>query len=249
MKLQVTGHNIELIEKEHIFAWEKEYRHLQWGCAGSTSHITERLPTGSKVLDVGCGCGRHLLPLSSSYSTTGIDISFTALTRAKDYLEKHNRKADYATASLTHLPLKGETFDAVICLGVLQHLTESGRYTAVSEIKRILKSNGLVFFEVFGSQDMRFGGEEVEEHTFVRQHGILYHYFTLEEIRTLFKGFEFLELKNNLLEKKYRGEKYIRHMISAVMRVSSEKDACIVQQDYKDGPNNTCDRASENHDP
>ncbi len=249
MKLQVTGHNIELIEKEHIFAWEKEYRHLQWGCAGSTSHITERLPTGSKVLDVGCGCGRHLLPLSSSYSTTGIDISFTALTRAKDYLEKHNRKADYATASLTHLPLKGETFDAVICLGVLQHLTESGRYTAVSEIKRILKSNGLVFFEVFGSQDMRFGGEEVEEHTFVRQHGILYHYFTLEEIRTLFKGFEFLELKNNLLEKKYRGEKYIRHMISAVMRVSSEKDACIVQQDYKDGPHNTCDRASENHDP
>ncbi|WP_370574666.1 class I SAM-dependent methyltransferase [Methanomethylovorans sp.] len=249
MKLQVTGHNIELIEKEHIFAWEKEYRHLQWGCAGSISHITERLPKESRVLDVGCGCGRHLLPLSSSYSTTGIDISFTALTRAKDYLEKQNLKADYATASLTHLPLKGETFDAVICLGVLQHLTESGRYTAVSEIKRILKSNGLVFFEVFGSQDMRFGGEEVEEHTFVRQHGILYHYFTLEEIRTLFKGFEFLELKNNLLEKKYRGEKYIRHMISAVMRVSSEKDACIVQQDYKDGPNNTCDRASENHDP
>ncbi|WP_321419802.1 class I SAM-dependent methyltransferase [uncultured Methanomethylovorans sp.] len=229
MKLQVTGHNIELIEKEHVFAWEKEYRHLQWGCAGSISHITERLPKESRVLDVGCGCGRHLLPLSSSYSTTGIDISFTALTRAKDYLEKQNRKADYTTASLTHLPLKGEAFDAVICLGVLQHLTEPGRYTAVSEIKRVLKSNGLVFFEVFGSQDMRFGGEEVEERTFVRQHGILYHYFTLEEVRTLFTGFEFLELKDNIMERNYMGKKHMRHMISAVMRRASEKDANIVQ--------------------
>lgn len=207
-----------MIEKEHILAWEKEYRHLQWGCAGSTAHITQKLSPGSRVLDVGCGCGRHLLPLSSSYNITGIDISITALNKARNYLEKQNKNAEYATASLTHLPFKGKTFDAVICLGVLQHLTEPGRYTAVSEIKRVLKSNGLIFFEVFGSQDMRFGGEEAEERTFVRQHGILYHYFTSEEIRALFFGFEFLELKDNIMEKNYRGKKQIRHMISAVMR-------------------------------
>lgn len=208
-----------MIEKEHIFAWEKEYRHLQWGCAGSISHITERLSPGSIVLDAGCGCGRHLFPLSSYYSTTGIDISFTALDKARNYLKKQNKNAEYAISSLTHLPFKKETFDAVICLGVLQHLTEPGRYLAVSEIKRVLKSNGLIFFEAFGAQDMRFGGEMIEERTFVRQHGILYHYFTLEEIRTLFSGFEFLELKDNIMEKNYRGKKHIRHMISAVMHV------------------------------
>jgi ubiquinone/menaquinone biosynthesis C-methylase UbiE len=207
-----------LIEKEHIFAWEKEYRHLQWGCAGSTSHITQKLSPGSRVLDVGCGCGRHLLPLSSSYTTTGIDISITALNKARNYLKKQNKNAEYATSSLTHLPFKKETFNAVICLGVLQHLTETGRYTAVAEIKRVLRHDGLVFFEVFGVQDMRFGGEEIEEHTFVRQHGIIYHYFTREEIRMLFSGFEFLELKDNIMEKSYKGRKQIRHMITAVMR-------------------------------
>jgi ubiquinone/menaquinone biosynthesis C-methylase UbiE len=212
-----------LIEKEDILAWEKEYRHLQWGCAGSISHITEMLPTGSKVLDVGCGCGRHLFPLSACYSTTGMDISSIALHRARDYLKKQDRKADYATASLTHLPFKGEIFDAVICLGVLQHLTEAGRYAAASEIRRVLKYNGLVFLEVFGSQDMRYGGEEVEERSFMRQNGILYHYFTPKEIRTLFKEFRFFELKDNLLEKNYRGEKYIRHMISAVMCYNQKK--------------------------
>lgn len=222
VKLQVTGHK-ELIEKEDILAWEKEYRHLQWGCAGSISHITEMLPPGSKVLDVGCGCGRHLFPLSACYSTTGMDISSRALHRAREYLKKQDRKADYATASLTHLPFKGETFDAVVCLGVLQHLTEAARDVAVSEIRRVLKYNGLVFLEVFGSQDMRYGGEEVEERSFMRQNGILYHYFTPEEIRTLFKGFGFLELKDNLLEKNYRGEKYIRHMIRAVMRYDQKK--------------------------
>ncbi len=221
-KLLVTGHKA-LIEKEDILAWEKEYRHLQWGCAGSISHMTEMLSTGSKVLDVGCGCGRHLFPLSACYSTTGMDISSIALHRARDYLKKQDRKADYATASLTHLPFKEETFDAVVCLGVLQHLTEAGRYAAVSEIRRVLKCNGLVFLEVFGSQDMRYGGEEVEERSFMRQTGILYHYFTPEEIRTLFKGFQFLELKDKLLEKKYRREKYIRHMISAVMCYNQKK--------------------------
>lgn len=217
-----------MIEKEHIFAWEKEYRHLQWGCAGSISHITERLLKGSRILDAGCGCGRHLFPLSSNYSTTGIDISFAALTKARGYLKKQGRKADYATASLTHLPFKKGNFDAVICLGVLQHLTEPGRKAAVSEIKRVLKHQGLVFFEVFGSQDMRFGGEEIEERTFVRQHGILYHYFTSEEIRALFNEFEFLELKDNIIEKNYKGKKQVRHMISAVMCVSSEEDTHIV---------------------
>ncbi len=207
-----------MTEKEDILAWEKEYRHLQWGCAGSISHITEMLPPGSKVLDVGCGCGRHLLPLSARYSTTGMDISSIALYRARDYLKKQDRKADFVTASLTHLPFKGETFDAVICLGVLQHLTEAGRYAAASEIRRVLKCNGLVFLEVFGSQDMRYGGEEVEERSFMRQNGILYHYFIPEEIKILFKGFEFLGFKDNILKKNYRREKYIRHMISAVMR-------------------------------
>ena len=163
MKLQVTGHDIELIEKEYVLAWEKEYKHLQWGCAGSTSHIKERLPTGGRMLDVGCGCGRYLFPLSSYYSMTGIDISVTALGKARDYLKKQGRKANYAAASLTHLPFREETFDAVICLGVLQHLTEPGRCIAVTEIRRVLKCGGLVFFEVFGSKDMRFGGEEVEE--------------------------------------------------------------------------------------
>lgn len=214
-----------MIEKEHIEAWEKEYRHLQWGCSGSISHITKRINPESRLLDIGCGCGRHLFPLSHQYNITGIDISVTALNRARNYLAKQNRKAHYATASLTHLPFKKQSFDAVICFGVLQHLTKEGRHVAVSEIRRVLKSKGLIFLEVFGSHDMRCKGREIEEGTFMRQHGIIYHYFTLEEIKILFRDFEFLELKNNLYEKNYRGEKSIRHMISAVMRVLSEKDA------------------------
>jgi hypothetical protein len=65
-------------------------------------------------------------------------------------------------------------------------------------------------------------GEEVEERSFMRQNGS----FTTTHSRRnkdLFKGFGFLELKDNLLEKNYRGEKYIRHMIRAVMRYDQKK--------------------------
>jgi ubiquinone/menaquinone biosynthesis C-methylase UbiE len=143
VKLQVTGHK-ELIEKEDILAWEKEYRHLQWGCAGSISHITEMLPPGSKVLDVGCGCGRHLFPLSACYSTTGMDISSRALHRAREYLKKQDRKADYATQVLLTCPLREKLSMPwsvwEYCSISLKQLGD----VAVSEIRRVLKYNGLV---------------------------------------------------------------------------------------------------------
>jgi hypothetical protein len=89
------------------------------------------------------------------------------------------------------------------------------------ELKRVLKEGGLIFFEVFGLEDMRCGGEfstPFEKSTFVRQNGIIYHYFTKEEVRTLFNEFEILKLENVIKEKIFRGEAYKRHMIRAIFR-------------------------------
>ena len=52
-----------------------------------------------------------------------------------------------------------------------------------------------------------------EEITFVRQNGLIYHYFRKEEVRTLLNGFETIELENVIKEKTFRRETYKRHMI------------------------------------
>lgn len=85
---------------------------------------------------------------------------------------------------------------------MLQHLLKKEREAAVCEFERVLKPGGMIFLEVFGIKDMRYGGEEIEEHTFVRQSGIIYHYFTKEELQALFSEF----VTNNIddvITKKY----------------------------------------------
>lgn len=207
--------------KEHFLAWDKEYNHLKWGGPASVRNLQAYLSPGAKVLDAGSGNGRYLGELSRNYASVGADISLTALTSSRSQISRSGRFAEHVGASVHMLPFKSGSFDGIICYGVLQHLFKGERETAVREFYRLLKREGFIFFEAFGCGDMRCGGEPsspFEENTFIRQNGIIYHYFTEEEVKALFCGFEILELENIVKEKTFRGEPYQRHMIRAVFR-------------------------------
>ncbi|WP_406655868.1 class I SAM-dependent methyltransferase [Methanolobus sp. ZRKC2] len=198
-------------------AWEEEYRHVRWGGPRPVSAVEKVLAPGSRVLDAGCGNGRYLLPLSKKFVVAGTDISVTALSSARNYLKKSGQTAGLVASSITHLPFSDDSFDAIVCYGVLQHLLESEREIAVEELRRVLRPHGSIFFEVFGTDDMRFGGDEVENNTFRRNSGIIYHYFTEEELESLFAEFNVEEMKSIRTEKRFRGELYTRHQIKGVL--------------------------------
>ncbi|NPE27987.1 class I SAM-dependent methyltransferase [Methanococcoides sp. SA1] len=211
----------------HFTAWEEEYSHVKWGGAAPIEAIRSKIPEKARVLDAGSGNGRHLLPLSNFYNCVGIDVSTKALTASREYLAKRDREAHHSTASITDLPFQDNGFDAIVCFGVLQHLLRKERETAVSEFERVLKPGGMIFLEVFGIEDMRYGGEEVEEHTFVRQSGIIYHYFTKEELQSLFNGFDTSDLNDVITKKIFKGESYTRHMVNGIIQKVSESDTKI----------------------
>ncbi|MEZ5335720.1 MAG: class I SAM-dependent methyltransferase [Methanolobus sp.] len=98
----------------------------------------------------------------------------------------NNSRAEFLVSSITSNPFSDNSFDAVLCLGVMQHLLEDERQEAVSEIKRVMKKGAVLVMEVFGTEDMRYGGEEIEKNTFSRKSGIIYHYFTQEELKNCF---------------------------------------------------------------
>lgn len=207
--------------KEHFFAWDKEYAHLKWGGPASIRNLRTYLPPGSRVLDAGSGNGRYLGELSRNYTAIGADISLTALGNSRAQIARSERFAEHLGASIHSLPFKPGSFDGIICYGVLQHLFKEEREAAVSEFSRLLNPGGFIFFEAFGCEDMRCGGEApspFEEKTFARQNGIIYHYFTEKEVRMLFAEFELLELENVIKEKIFRGESYRRHMVRGVFR-------------------------------
>ncbi len=193
----------------HLKAWEDEYTRTEWRGPYSIEPMKELLRAGARVLDVGCGNGKMLAPLArAGFDALGVDISRGALLRLAD------RKTVQGDAR--NLPFKDNTFDGAVCYDVLQHLLEAERGAAVEEIRRVLAPGGLLFMQVFGRKDMRYGGTLVEPDTFRRHSGIVYHYFSEEEVRAMLSDFTLLRMDSSVSVKAFKGEEFTRHKITAV---------------------------------
>jgi ubiquinone/menaquinone biosynthesis C-methylase UbiE len=164
-------------------AWDRFYENSPRPWAGAIE--LPALGPGWRVLEAGCGGGRLLLPLIRSrpdLSLTGVDFSKTALQGLARQCPGLLVRADLAA-----LPFGDQSFDAVLCRHVLEHLDTEGRQDSASEMLRVVRPGGRIFFEGFSVNDARFGkGRQVEPSTFVRGDGISYHYFTSQEVGRLF---------------------------------------------------------------
>jgi ubiquinone/menaquinone biosynthesis C-methylase UbiE len=102
------------------------------------------------VIDIGCGTGNHALRLSKKgYQVTGVDVSPTMLKIAKE--KDKERKIKFIRGDMKKLEkviLKGQGFDAAICLGqVFSHfMTDKDLHAFLNRLHKILKQNGLFIF-------------------------------------------------------------------------------------------------------
>jgi hypothetical protein len=88
-----------------------------------------------------------------------------------------------------------------------------------SEVARVLKDGGRVFFRDFGMEDMRAGhGTEVEPSTFRRGKGITTHYFTEEETASLFCDLEPLSIRTHRWKLLIKGKGMTRSEVEAVFQ-------------------------------
>ena len=75
-----------------------------------------RLPPGSRILDVGCGTGRHAVELARrGYRVTGVDISSGMLAEAEKAAREANVEVELIHADATQFT-SDKLFDAAICL-------------------------------------------------------------------------------------------------------------------------------------
>ena len=104
---------------------------------------------GCRVLDAGCGTGRHLWEAyrTQGVDVIGIDMNWEDLRKAKYTLcsMQNAESGSWVTsrADITRLPFKDGAFDVVICSEVLEHIPDNR--TAAAELVRVLKKgNDLV---------------------------------------------------------------------------------------------------------
>jgi SAM-dependent methyltransferase len=74
------------------------------------------LPPGARVLDVGCGPGRHVVPFAEAgLSVTGVDVSRRFLDLAAEHATAAGVRAALFEVDARQMPFDGE-FDAVVSL-------------------------------------------------------------------------------------------------------------------------------------
>ncbi len=98
------------------------------------------------ILDIGCGTGALTKELERYGTATGIDFS----QQAVDFCKSRGVK-DVRLGSVEETGCPPDSFDAVLCLDVLEHLPDDE--TGMTEIYRVLKPGGtaIIFVPTFQS--------------------------------------------------------------------------------------------------
>lgn len=113
-----------------------------------------RLRDDDRILDLGCGEGRHAITayMHRNVESVGIDLSIKDLQitkeRFSEFSDPGNTKKSLviSMANGSQLPFSDHTFDKVICSEVLEHIPD---YRAVVvEIYRILRPGGIFAISV-----------------------------------------------------------------------------------------------------
>lgn len=193
--------------------WEEYYKGLDEipegikGARGHVKGVADQLKEEGKtrVLDLGCGFGRHLIYLAEQgFDVSGIDISQEAVEMTKEKLEEENLEAEVLQADMKDLPFSDEEFDAVLAITVIGHATKPDIEETVDEVYRVLRNDGFFYGNLPSKGDSRYDtGEPIEEgetyrtkeYGFGRGMREIHSFYTKEEIEELFEEFSEVEVE------------------------------------------------------
>ncbi|MEA2552228.1 MAG: hypothetical protein QOJ65_404 [Fimbriimonadaceae bacterium] len=116
-----------------------------------------------KMLDWGCGCGRvtaHYLRIGNGPEVYGCDIDGEDIAWCKANLADGVFET---TSPFVPLPYEAGSFDLVVSLSVLTHLSKDQQADWLREIDRVLAHGGLFIGSVHGYSAALRGGEYLSE--------------------------------------------------------------------------------------
>jgi 2-polyprenyl-6-hydroxyphenyl methylase/3-demethylubiquinone-9 3-methyltransferase len=88
---------------------------------------------GLRILDIGCGAGLLSEPLSRlGARVTGLDPAPAAIEAARAHAEATGAELTYRAGTVEELAAKGEKFDAVLAMEVVEHVEDVSGFVATA---------------------------------------------------------------------------------------------------------------------
>ncbi len=182
---------------------------------------------GRRVLDLGCGLGRHLLLVAAEgFEAYGIDVSPTAVETCQRRLREAGLSATVTRSDMTAIAQPDGFFDGVIAWNVLYHATASDVQKAIGVVRDRLKQGGLLLSTFISTADGQCArsrellaegrAEELAPNTFVipgdtvTDKALPHHYSAQQEIREQFlHEFDVVWLEEHRAEgRDFEGRRY-----------------------------------------
>jgi len=108
------------------------------------------LAPGSRVLDIGCGVAAFAA-LFRDFVYVGADLQPSRLRRSRATAPW----AGFSAQDVTRLGWREDSFDAVLCLEVIEHVPPAARRAMLAELFRVLRRGGLL---ILSTPDGRITG-------------------------------------------------------------------------------------------
>lgn len=108
------------------------------------------------VLDAGCGPGRTALHLGSlGYDVLGVDVSQSAIARARHKAALRGNRAEFLHGDLRTLPGHEARFDTVIDIGCFHSLHPEDRVGYAMALHRMTRPGSVIYLRAFSERSVR----------------------------------------------------------------------------------------------
>lgn len=179
--------------------WDRTYREkgmTQYGLLPTVQLSAKILKENacSKVLDLGCGSGRHTMFLArSGFKVYGVDKSPHAIHITANHMRQRSLQNVFLTVADMHtLPYGTGKFDAIVCVWSIGHGYRKDIVRSVEEMSRVLSPDGILLADFPSTKDRNWGqGMALEENTFLHPFldhpDVPHHYLTKDSLSDLLK--------------------------------------------------------------
>jgi tellurite methyltransferase len=156
-----------------------------------------------KVLDLGCGLGRHAIAFASAgFQVTATDFSAIAVRHLQEWSGRLRVSIETQVCDVTGDDFPPGSFDVVLSYNVIYHGLRTRFEEAIRHVHGLLKEKGVFFFTCPSREDGKYGfGEMVAPHTCKCVKSAIpgdIHYFTDEkDLIELLKDFRMMKLWKN----------------------------------------------------